>query len=110
MCFLKTVSGYKKKKGRRIILRVSLGRQKKDEVVKPTDKTLIINLFVDNKCKYANEMCLSVFIKGFLQKLLVFLLSAVPILHLVCSFHNSDLIITFITDFEFLYLAESSQY
>ena len=30
------------------------------------------------------------------------------ILHLVCSFHDSDLIIPFITDFEFLYLAEST--
>ena len=53
-------------------------------------------------------MCLSVFIKGFKQKSLIFLLllSAVSILHLVCSFHNSDSIIAFIIDFEFLYLAE----
>ena len=47
-------------KGRIIILRVSLGWQKKEEVFKPADK----NLIVDNKCKCADEMCLSVFITG----------------------------------------------
>ena len=55
-------------------------------------------------------MCLSVFIKSFKQKLLILLLSVVSILHLVCSFHNSDLIIPFIINFEFLYLAENNQY
>ena len=67
---------------------------------------------VDNKCKCSNEMCLSVFIKGFKQKSFIFLLllSTVSILHLVCYFHISDLIIAFIIDFKFLYLAESNEY
>ena len=34
-----------KKKGRRIILRVSPGRQNKDEILKPADKSLIMNFF-----------------------------------------------------------------
>ena len=42
MSFLMAGSGYKK--GRRIILRVSPGRQNKDEVLKPADKSLIVNL------------------------------------------------------------------
>ena len=85
-----------------------MGRQNK--VLKLTDKSLIMNLF--SISVIMNEMCLSVFIKGFQQKSLIFLLlaSAVPILHLVCSFHNSDLIIPLKIDLEFLYLAESSQY
>ena len=43
MSFLTTGPGYKKK-GRRIILRVSLGGQNKDEVFKPAYKRLIIYL------------------------------------------------------------------
>ena len=42
MSFLMAGSGYKK--GRRIILRVSPGRQNKDEVLKPADKSLIMNI------------------------------------------------------------------
>ena len=52
-------------------------------------------------------------LKFFVEKkslILLLLLSAVFILHLVCSFHNSDLVIPFMIDFEFLYLAESNQY
>ena len=57
-------------------------------------------------------MCFSVFIKDFKEKSLItlLLLSVVFILHLLCSFHNSDVNIPFIIDFEFLYLAESNQY
>ena len=56
-------------------------------------------------------MCLSVFIRGFKQKSLIYLLllSVASILHSVFSFHNSDFIIPFIIDLEFLYLAESKQ-
>ena len=69
-------------------------------------------ILVNNKCKCANEMCFSVFNKGFKQRSLIFLLllSVIFILHLVCSFHNSDLIVLFIIDIELLYLAESNQY
>ena len=52
-------AGSSYKKGRQIILRVSLGRENKDEALKPTDKSLITNHLVHNKCKCANEMCLS---------------------------------------------------
>ena len=98
-----------------MILCVSRGRLNIDEVFKPAaiKRIIIMYLFLgDNKCKCANEMCLLVFIKGFKQKSLIFLLllSAVPILYLVCSFHNSDLIIAFTIDFEFLYLAQSNEY
>ena len=57
-------------------------------------------------------MCLSVFIKSFKQKSLIFLLllGVLSILHSVCSFHILDLIIPFIINFEFLYLAENNQY
>ena len=72
MSFLTAESGYKK--GRWIILRVSLSWQNKDEVLKPTDKSLITNHLVYNKCKCANEMSLLVFIKDFKQKSLIFLL------------------------------------
>ena len=65
-------SGYIKK-GRRMILKVSLAKQNKDEVLKLTNKSLIINPYlVNNKCKCADEISLSVFINGFKQKSLIF--------------------------------------
>ena len=47
------------KKGRWIALYINLGWQ--DKIFKLSDKRLIMNYLVNNKCKCANEMCLSVF-------------------------------------------------
>ena len=47
-------------------------QKNKDEVLKPVDKRLIMNLFVGCKCKCANEICLPVSIKDFKQKSLIF--------------------------------------
>ena len=95
--FFKIASGYKKK-GRWIILWVSLGRQNK--VLKLADKSLIANLIKSTINVNVPMKCVFQFSLRILNKnhsYFLLLLNAVPSLYLVCSFHNSDLLIPFIT-------------
>ena len=95
------------KKGRKIILCVSLGPQNK--VLKPADKIHYQSYLAESKCKCSKEMSFS-FHYRIIKKNLLFLLLFLNVLldlHLICSFHNLDLFISFRIDFECLYLDRS---
>ena len=82
------------RKRRRIVLRVSPGRRKKDEVFKPVDKSLILNLIyliinvnVPMKCVFQFSL------QDKKQKSTDFFsMNAFPNFHPLCSFQNSDIL------------------
>ena len=94
-----------KKKGRRIKLLVSPGRQNKDEVFKLAEKRLIMYWTqaitnVNVPMKYVLEFLLQDY-KQKSTNFLKLLLDEFPNLHLVHSFHNSDILTSLVIDIIF---------
>ena len=106
MSFPTAGQGYKKKKKKDEKNCTSVQADKiKIKFTNGGKKVNKVSYLGDDKCKCANQMCISVFItelktKILLLLLLSLLLNVFPSIHSVFSFHNLDLFISFVIYFE----------